>query len=125
VREGGAGGAGPGVGGPAEVDPAGLARGPGDRRCAAFGGGLLGVADAVKDGTDLGQQLSQVDGADPGQPAQELGPWVLGDPLLDRCLQLADGGLQAPQQLESTEEQLGPMPIQDLRQLLRLGMVLQ
>jgi hypothetical protein len=51
--------------------------------------------------------LSQVDGADPRQPAQQLGSWVLGDPLLDRCLQLADGGLQAPQQLDLGADQLG------------------
>jgi hypothetical protein len=32
---------------------------------------------------------------------------VLGDPLLDGCLELADGGLQAPQQLDLGGDQLG------------------
>jgi hypothetical protein len=73
VGEGGEGGAGPPVGGPTEIDPAGLAGGPGDRRSATFGGGLLGVGDPVKDRTDLGQQLGQVDGADTGQRRQQLG----------------------------------------------------
>ena len=85
---------------PSESRPAGLAGGPGNRHRAAFGGGLLGGADTVKDGTDLGQQLGQVDGADSGQPAQQLGSWVLGDPLGDRGLQLADGGLQGAQYLD-------------------------
>jgi hypothetical protein len=76
VGEGGQGLAGPPVGGPAEVDPAGLAGGSGDRRRAAFGGGLLGVGDPVKDRPDLGQQLGQVDGADPGQRRQQLGAGI-------------------------------------------------
>jgi hypothetical protein len=50
--------------------------------------------------------LGQVDGADPGQPEQQLGPWVLGDPLFDGCIELADGGLQAPQQLDLGGDQL-------------------
>jgi hypothetical protein len=40
---------------PAEVDPAGLAGGLGDRRRAALGGGLLGAVDAVQDRADLGE----------------------------------------------------------------------
>src|SRR5215218_5536909 len=71
VREGGEGVAGAGVGDPAEIDATGLARGPGDRHRAAFGGGLLGVADAVKDRTDFGQHLGQVDGADSRERAQK------------------------------------------------------
>src|SRR5215211_5940405 len=67
VGEGGQGLASSTVGGPAEIDPAGLGRGLGHRRRAALGGGLLGAGDAVQDRPDLSQQLGQVDGADPGQ----------------------------------------------------------
>jgi hypothetical protein len=88
VREGGQGLAGSTVGGPAEADPAGLAGGLGDRRGAALGGGVLGAVDAVQDRPDLGQQLSEVDGADPGPRGQQLGPWVAGDALGDRRLEL-------------------------------------
>jgi hypothetical protein len=66
VGEGGDCLAGAGVGGPAEVDASGLARGFGDGCGAAFGGGLFGVGDAVEDGPDLGEDLGQVDLADPG-----------------------------------------------------------
>jgi hypothetical protein len=67
--------AGSAVGGPAEVDPAGLARGLGDRGGAAFGGGVLGAVNPIQDRPDLGEQLGQVDGADPGSEASS---WARG-----------------------------------------------
>jgi hypothetical protein len=87
-------------GGPADVDPAGLAGGLGDRCGAALDGGVLGATDAVKDRPDLGQQLGQVDGADAGQRGQQLGAWVAGDALGDRRLELGDGRQQGAQQLD-------------------------
>ena len=100
VGEGGQGLAGAAVGGPAEIDPAGLAGGFGDRRGAAFGGGVLGAVDAVQDRPDLGEQLGQVDGADPGQRGQQLGAWMAGDARGDRGLELGDGHQQGAQQLD-------------------------
>ena len=50
VGEGGQGVAGAGVGRPAEVDRAGLARLFGDGAGAGLGGGVFGVAGAVQDG---------------------------------------------------------------------------
>jgi hypothetical protein len=98
VREGGDGFAGPGVGCPAEVDAAGLARGFGNRGDAAFGAGLVDCVDAVEDRTDLGEQLGQVDGADARERGQQLGSGVLVDALPDQIFQIGNGGLDAAQQ---------------------------
>ena len=100
VGEGGQGLAGSSVGGPAELDPAGLAGGSGYRRRAAFGGGLLGAGDPVKDRPDLGQQLGQVDGADTGQGGQQLGAWMEDDAGGDRRFEFGDGPKQGSQQLD-------------------------
>jgi hypothetical protein len=100
VREGGQGLADPTVGGPAERDAGGLAAGSGDRRRAAFGGGLLGVGDPVKDRPDLGQQLGQVDGADPGQRRQQLGAGIGSDAGGDRRFELGDGPQQGTQDFD-------------------------
>jgi hypothetical protein len=61
------------VGGPAEPHRPGLAGGAGDRSGAALGDGLLGVVDAVQDGADLGEELSEVDLAEAGHGGQQLG----------------------------------------------------
>jgi hypothetical protein len=100
VGEGGQGLAGATVGGPAEVDPAGLARGSGDRRGAAFGGGLLGVGDPVKDRPDFGEQLGEVDGADTGQRREQLGAGIRSDTGGDRRFGLGDGPKQGAQQFD-------------------------
>ena len=51
----------------------------GHRRCAAFGGGLLCVVDAIEDRPDLCEPLRAVDHADTGQRSQQSSTGMSGD----------------------------------------------
>jgi hypothetical protein len=73
VSEGVEGGSCSPVGRPAESHRPGLAGGSGDRGGTALGDGLLGVVDAVQDGADLGEELSEVDLPDARHGGQQLG----------------------------------------------------
>ena len=89
-----------GIRGPAEVDAAGLARGTGDRRRAAFGRGLFGIVHPVEDRTDFGEQLCQVDHADPGQIFEQVAPRMGDNSDGDQTLNIADDRLQRLQQYD-------------------------
>jgi hypothetical protein len=69
--------AGVAVGGHAEPDAAGLARGASDRSGIRLSGGLVGAASPVQDRAELGQQLGEGDLAGVGQGGEQgcLG-WV-------------------------------------------------
>ncbi len=77
-----------------KVDAAGLAGGTGDRLRAAFGRGLFGTVHPVEDRTDLGEQLCQVDHADPGQIFEQVAPRMGDNSDGDQPLNIADDRLQ-------------------------------
>ena len=98
---------GAGVHGPTEVRAGGLSGGAGNRRGAAFGGGLFGAVDSIQDRADPGQQLGQVDHADTRQPGEQSGARMSHDSCSDQSLGVTDQLLQRPQQLDLCSDHRG------------------
>jgi len=107
VGEGVQGGPCPPVGGPAEPDRPGLAGGSGDRGRAALGDGLLGGVDAVQDGADLGDELGEVDLADPRHRRQQPSLGMAEQAGTEGVVQVSDGAKQGAQQPDLRVDQFG------------------
>ena len=94
---------------PSGTRPSWSCRSPGDRGGAALGDRLLGVVDAVQDGADLGEELGEVDLADPGhrgqQPSLGLAPETQAG--TQGAVQVGDGANQGAKQPDLSSDQLG------------------
>lgn len=90
-----------------EVDRAMFAGFLGDRCGAGLGGRLRATGGAFQHRADLTDNLAEVDGPDPGQSGDQLGPGVGVDRLGDGGIQLADGGAQGPHQPHLDVDQPG------------------
>jgi hypothetical protein len=74
---------------------------------AALGDGLLDVVDAVQDGADLGDELSEVDLADPGHGGQQPSLGVAEQAGTQGAVQVSDGAKQGAKQLDLSSDQPG------------------
>ena len=107
VGEDAQGGAGAGVGCPAELDHGGLAGLLGDWRGANLGSGGGEVAGPVQDRADLGQDLGQVDLADARQRLEDRGLGVLAQGGGQGPIQVGDAAKQAAQQSDLDADAVG------------------
>jgi hypothetical protein len=107
VGEDARGGAGAGVGCPAELDHGGLAGLLGDRGGANLGSGVGEVAGPVQDRADLGQDLGQVDLADARQRLEDRGLGVLAKGGGQGPIQVGDAAKQAAQQPDLDADAVG------------------